>query len=80
MLRIKWTEKTWSIFPIMICLLLLAILAKEALSSEDKHMKYGINATVTKYEPAVALRASGCLTCHAEIASNYITDVRCTDY
>ena len=30
--------------------------------------------TIIEYEPAVAVRASGCLTCHAEINSNYITD------
>ena len=74
--RIKWMKKTQTVFPIIVCLLFLAIISKEAssLSSEDKHIKPGINTTVIEYEPAVALRASGCLTCHAEIASNYITD------
>jgi hypothetical protein len=69
-------KKTQTVFPIIVCLLFLAIISKEAssLSSEDKHIKPGINTTVIEYEPAVALRASGCLTCHAEIASNYITD------
>jgi hypothetical protein len=71
---IKWTEKIQIISLFIVCPLLLAIAAKETLSSEDKVIKPGINATVIEYEPAVALRASGCLTCHAEIASNYITD------
>jgi hypothetical protein len=37
-------------------------------------IKKGVNRAVNEYEPAVAVRASGCLTCHAEINSNYITD------
>lgn len=76
MQSIRWMKKTQTIFPIVVCLLFLAIIAWEtsSLSSEDKHIIPGINATVIEYEPAVALRASGCLTCHAEIASNYITD------
>jgi hypothetical protein len=79
MQSIKWTEKTektQTILHVIVCLLFLAVVAKDtfSFSSEDKHIKPGINATVTEYEPAVALRASGCLTCHAKIASNYITD------
>ena len=58
-----------------ICLFSLTILSRciLPLSTQDSHKK-GINSTIQKYEPAVAVRASGCLTCHAEIASNYITD------
>jgi hypothetical protein len=77
----KWTLTTktnqiQTVFLTMACLLFLAVIAKDtfSLSSEDKHRESGINATIAEYEPAVALRASGCLTCHAEIASNYITD------
>ncbi len=70
------TNKIQTIFLTMACLLLLAIIVKDTFppSSEDKQIKPGFNATIIEYEPAVALRASGCLTCHAEIASNYITD------
>ena len=76
MQSIKWTEKTQTIFLFIVSMLFLTLIAKKtsSLSPEDKHIKPGINATVIEYEPAVALRASGCLTCHAEIASNYITD------
>jgi hypothetical protein len=76
MQSIKWTEKRQPIFLFIVCSLFLLILAKEAssLPSEDKHIQPCTNATITEYEPAVSLCASGCLTCHAEIASNYITD------
>ena len=77
----KWTlttktNKIQALFLTIACLLFLAIIVKDtfSLSSEDKHVEPDINAAITEYEPAVALRASGCLTCHAEIASNYITD------
>ena len=76
MQNIKWTEKTQTFLLFIVCLLFLVIITEEtsSLSSEDKHIKPGINAAVVEYEPAVALRASGCLTCHAEIVSNYVTD------
>ena len=76
MRSIKWTDKIRTISLFIVCLLFPAIIAKEtsSLSSEDNLMKPGINTAVIEYEPALALRASGCLTCHAEIASNYITD------
>jgi len=70
------TNSARTIFLIIVYLLFLALTAKEtfSLSSEDNQIGPGFNATITEYEPAVALRASGCLTCHAKIASNYITD------
>ncbi len=69
-------NKTHSIFLICICILFAAIISTATLSfsSEDRQIQSGINSTIRKYEPAVAVRASGCLTCHAEISSNYITD------
>ena len=59
-----------------ICLLFLAVTATESFSfsSENRQLKPGINPSIREYEPAVAVRASGCLTCHAKISSNYITD------
>jgi hypothetical protein len=33
-----------------------------------------VNAVISKYEPALAVRASGCITCHAKISSTYVTD------
>ena len=65
-----------SIIYSIVCLLLLTILpdCTQLLSSLDKRTKPDINTTIQKYEPSVAVRASGCLTCHAEISSNYITD------
>lgn len=47
-------------------------------AEKNEHFKnridYGINSTVAEYRPALAVRASGCMTCHAEVSSNYITD------
>jgi hypothetical protein len=70
------TDQIQILFLTMACLLFLAIIAEDtfSLSSEDRETGPGFNATIAEYEPAVALRASGCLTCHAEITSNYITD------
>ena len=36
--------------------------------------KPGINTAIMEFEPALAIRASGCITCHAKIYSRYITD------
>lgn len=33
-----------------------------------------VNAAVAEFEPALAVRASGCITCHADIRPSYITD------
>ncbi len=68
--------KSRTILVYSACLLFLTILPERtlSLSSQDKQIKQGINTAIMKYEPAVAVRASGCLTCHAEISSNYITD------
>jgi len=70
------TIKFRTILLVSVCLMFLAILPECTLflSSEDKQIKPDINAAIIEYEPAVAVRASGCLTCHAEISSNYITD------
>jgi hypothetical protein len=70
------TNKIQTVFLTIACLLFLTVMAKEtfSLSSKDNRVKAGMNPAITEYEPAVALRASGCLTCHAEIGSNYITD------
>lgn len=70
------TNRIQTIFLIIVCLLFLATIPRDtfSLSSEENQTKSGMNATIIEYEPAVAVRASGCLTCHAEIASNYITD------
>lgn len=66
---------TASIF-IFVCIVSMLSISENiySLSSEAKLKRQGINAAVKEYEPAVAVRASGCLTCHAEISSNYITD------
>jgi hypothetical protein len=32
------------------------------------------NAAIARYEPALAVRAAGCITCHAKINSRFITD------
>jgi hypothetical protein len=33
-----------------------------------------INPAITEFEPALAIRASACITCHARIQPTYITD------
>src|SRR5512145_260742 len=36
--------------------------------------KTAVNAAIAEFEPALAVRASGCITCHADIRPSYITD------
>ncbi len=36
--------------------------------------KTAVNAAIAEFEPALAVRASGCITCHADIRPTYITD------
>jgi hypothetical protein len=33
-----------------------------------------VNVAVAEFEPALAVRASACITCHGKIRSSYITD------
>lgn len=42
--------------------------------STVKQIRQAVNPTIASYEPALAVRASGCITCHAKIYSSYITD------
>jgi hypothetical protein len=61
-------------------LLFIAGFPKEIVSvtPEDrldtKERKQIVNATITRYEPALAVRGAGCITCHAKIHSAFITD------
>ncbi len=57
-----------------VCLLFLAIYPGNIHARETIRKNISVNTTVRDYEPAVAVRASGCLTCHAEFSSNFITD------
>ncbi|MEJ2110422.1 MAG: hypothetical protein P8Z37_11000, partial [Acidobacteriota bacterium] len=54
-------------------LLLLPGLQKES-STEPETVWNPANTTITRYEPVLAVRASGCITCHAEVYSSFITD------
>lgn len=71
--KIKKTH-THTIFFVCVCLLFLAVTPKIAHSLDTTEKNASTNRTISKYEPAAAVRASGCLTCHAEFSSNYITD------
>ncbi len=43
-------------------------------SAPAKEGKSSVNAAIYEFEPALALRTSACITCHAKIRSAYITD------
>lgn len=77
------TNKLSSIPTIILISLLLILLtgcSKETVpittedASTEKQSEPAVNAAIAKYEPALAVRASGCITCHAKIYSTYITD------
>jgi hypothetical protein len=61
-------------------LLFIAGFPKETVSvtpedrRDTKESKQIVNATITRYEPALAVRGAGCITCHAKIHSAFITD------
>jgi hypothetical protein len=69
-----------AIILIAVSFLILTGFPKETVSvtTEDestiKQRKTAVNPTIAEYEPALAVRASGCITCHAKINSSYITD------
>ena len=76
-------DKVWSVPTIVLIGLLVLFLTgypKEtpAISPEEPSTesprKPAVNAAIAAYEPALAVRASGCITCHAKIYSSYITD------
>jgi hypothetical protein len=41
---------------------------------DAKESEQIVNAAITRYEPALAIRGAGCITCHAKIHSAFITD------
>ena len=45
-----------------------------AAFTQDSERKPALNAAIAEYEPAIAIRGSGCLTCHATVESAFITD------
>ncbi|MDM7996484.1 MAG: hypothetical protein QUT30_12475 [Acidobacteriota bacterium] len=55
-------------FTTLIFILSLASLAVLAAGPQ------GLNPAITEFEPAVAVRAAGCITCHAKIRPGIITD------
>jgi hypothetical protein len=61
-------------------LLFIAGFPKEIVSvtpedpPDTKESRQIANAAITRYEPALAVRGAGCITCHAKIHSAFITD------
>jgi len=61
-------------------LLFIAGFPKEIVSvvpedpPDTKESKQIVNAAITRYEPALAVRGAGCITCHAKMHSAFITD------
>lgn len=68
--------KIHTILFISALLFILTFMPKDtfSFSSGNNQTTSGVNAAIGEYEPAVAVRASACLTCHAQISSNYVTD------
>jgi hypothetical protein len=69
--------------PFMLFVLLVAALTgdengrsavKIAESSPAAQSSRTANVLIAEYEPALAVRAAGCITCHAKINSRFITD------
>lgn len=56
----------------LLMVLCFAIYGKDPTPA--KQGKPGVNAAIAEFEPALAIRASGCITCHATIRPSYITD------
>jgi hypothetical protein len=78
--RLKSGNMLFTIGLLGLSLLLLRGLHEETASAaftdapvSAMHPQAGTSA-VAKYGPALAVRASGCLTCHAEVYSPFITD------
>jgi len=64
-----------TIILIGLLLLYLTGCSKEtAPISPEEQGKPAVNAAIAKYEPALAVRGSGCITCHASVNSAFITD------
>jgi hypothetical protein len=61
-----------SFFLFSLILLCLASYAKD--SAQAKASASGGSSAIAEYEPALAVRGSACVTCHAKINPSYITD------
>jgi hypothetical protein len=57
------------VLPILLMILCFSIYGKD--------LKPAVNPAIAEFEPALAVRASGCITCHATIRPSYITDFGC---
>jgi hypothetical protein len=64
--KVSGIDKRYFLLPILLFSLLLI-----AFSQQSKPV---VNTAITQFEPALAVRASACITCHAKIDSSVITD------
>jgi hypothetical protein len=72
------TDKPFKFHSVFVVLPLLFILMLVCFSSygddSARAKRRSTNAAIAEFEPALAVRTSACITCHAKIHSNYVTD------
>jgi len=61
-------------FDVRYLLLLPLFLSGPMLSAFSQQNRPVVNTAIAEFEPALAVRASACITCHAKIGSGIITD------
>jgi hypothetical protein len=64
--KVSGIDMRYFFLPVLLFSLLLTGFAQQS--------KPGVNAAVAEFEPALAVRASACITCHAKISPSVITD------
>jgi hypothetical protein len=73
-MKVKKLFKLSNRYPVRLLILYSLTLLCAAGYSNSRAAEPISNAAIAEFEPALATRASGCITCHAKIDSNYITD------
>lgn len=64
-------RRSWSL-TLLLMIICFVLYGKD--QAPARLNKPAVNAAIAEFEPALAVRASGCVTCHADIRPSYITD------
>jgi hypothetical protein len=75
-MKINHRSPVVPLFLISLVLMCFAGYAIDSFISTDQiaDSKPAVNAAIAEFEPALAVRASACITCHAKVNPGYITD------
>jgi hypothetical protein len=74
LLHLKHRSNGLLFFPAALLLLCFVVYGRDPSSVIPEGEQRSVNPVIAEFEPALAIRASACITCHARIQPSIITD------